>query len=149
MPQPTVARYVQDLPEDRRSACRKLRSVIKANLPAGFTEMISYGMPGYVVPKRLYPDGYHCNPSLPLPFMGFASQKSHIGLHHMGLYADPALLAWWQREWPKHVATKLDMGKSCIRFKKPEVIPYELVGELCTRMTPERWIEIYERSVRR
>lgn len=144
----TVAAYIKQLPDDRRAACTRLRMVIKENLPAGFKETIGYKMPAYVVPKSTYPAGYHCDPSLPLPFLNFASQKSHIGLYHMGIYADPALLAWWQAEWPRHVKTKLDMGKSCVRFKKPEAIPYDLVGELCTKMTPDDWIALYEGTVR-
>jgi len=149
MADPTVASYLRDLPAERRAACKRLRTAIKSNLPAGFKETIGYGMPSYVVPKRLYPAGYHCDPSLPLPFISFASQKSHVALHHMGLHADPSLMRWWTEAWARHVATRLDMGKGCVRFKKPETIPCELIGELCTRMTPERWIEIYDRSVRR
>ncbi len=145
----TVAAYLRQLPEDRRAACTRLRTTIKAHLPAGFREVIGYGMPGYVVPKTRYPAGYHCDPSLPLPFAGFASQKGHVALYHMGLYADPDLMGWWQQQWPRHASTRLDMGKSCVRFKKPEAIPFDLVGLLFERMTPEDWIACYEQRVRR
>jgi len=149
MPAATVAEYLKQLPEDRRAACTRLRRTIKANLPKGFRETIGYGMPAYVVPKSIYPDGYHCDPALPLPFLSFASQKGHVGFYHMGIYADPKLLKWFTGEWSKRVDAKLDMGKSCIRLKKVDAIPYELLGELCTKMTPEDWIALYERQVRR
>ena len=147
-PPASVAAYMKDLSDDRRKPVTKLRAVIRKNLPKGFKECIGYNMPAYVVPHSLYPGGYHCDPKLPLPFLNFASQKSHIGLYHMGIYADKKLMAWFTREWPKHVSTKLDMGKSCIRFKKPESIPYDLIGELCTKMTPEDWIALYEKNVK-
>ena len=140
----TVPAYLKELPDERRAAVKKLRKTIKDNLPPGFKEVMGYGMPSYVVPHRLYPAGYHCNPTLPLPFLSFASQKRFVGLYHMGIYADPKLLKWFQAQWPKHVDTKLDMGKSCVRFKKPEKIPFALVGELCQRMTPAAWIQRYE-----
>ena len=142
----SVSAYLAGLPDDRRAAVKRLRKTIKANLPKGFEEVMGYGMPSYVVPHKLYPEGYHCDPKLPLPFMSFASQKRFIGLYHLGMYADPKLLAWFERQWPRHVDTKLDMGKSCVRFKKPDAIPLELVAELCKRMTPQDWIELYEKS---
>ncbi|MCH2134095.1 MAG: DUF1801 domain-containing protein [Phycisphaerales bacterium] len=144
----TVPEYLKVLPEDRRAAMKKLRSTIKANLPKGFKEMMNYGMPSWVVPHSRYPGGYHCDPSLPLPFLAIASQKSHVGVYHMGLYADAKLMKWFQGEYPKHVKTKLDMGKSCIRFKKVEAIPCDLIGELCGRMTPDEWIALYEKNVK-
>lgn len=144
-----VKNYVEQLPEDRQVAINKLRKVIMDNLPDGFSETISYGMIGFVVPHSLYPAGYHCTPSEPLPFISLASQKNFISLYHMGIYAKPELLQWFTEEYPKHSKTKLDMGKSCIRFKKPEQIPYELIAELCTKMTPQEWIEIYERNYKK
>ncbi|MFK7959868.1 MAG: DUF1801 domain-containing protein [Phycisphaerales bacterium] len=144
----TVAAYMKQLEGDRLVACKKLRATIKANLPDGFKEALGYGMPAYVVPKSTYPDGYHCDPKLPLPFINFASQKSHVGLYHMGIYADTKLMTWFQKQWPKHVSTKLDMGKSCIRFKKVETIPFDLIGELCTKMTPKQWITLYEKNLK-
>ncbi len=144
----TVAAYVEKLPKDRRDAMTKLRRVIKKNLPKGYSEVISYGMPSYVVPHSRYPDGYHCDSKQPLPFMSIASQAKHVGLYHMGIYADAKLLAWFKKEYAKRVDTKIDMGKSCIRFKKLETIPYDLIAELCGKMTVDDWIAAYEKSVR-
>jgi hypothetical protein len=103
----------------------------------------------YSVPHSRYPAGYHCNPEQPLPFISVASQKNFIALYHMGIYADPELLAWFTAEYPKHSKTKLDMGKSCIRFKKPEAIPFALIAELAGKMTPDQWIERYEAAFKR
>lgn len=144
----TVAAYIDALPSDRKTAMKKLRQVIKKNLPKGFKEVINYKMPSYVVPHSLYPDGYHCDPKLPLPFLGMASQKGFIALHHMGMYADPRLKTWFEKQWPKHVKTKLDMGKSCIRFKKMETIPYDLIGELVAKMDVKSWIKVYDKAVK-
>ena len=141
--------YIEQLPPERQEPMRQLRKTILDNLPEGFEEQMSYGMIGYVVPHSLYPAGYHCDTKLPLPFMNIASQKNFIAFYHMGIYANPELLAWFQAEFPKHVKTKLDMGKSCIRFKKPEQIPFALLGELVTKMTPEDWIDLYEENVKR
>ena len=127
---------------------RQLRQTILENLPEGFEEVMSYGMIGYVVPHSIFPDGYHCDPKLPLPFMSIASQKNFIALYHMGIYASPELLSWFQAEYPKHMKTKLDMGKSCIRFKKPDQLPYELIGQLVTKMTPQQWIDLYQAQVK-
>lgn len=145
----TVDEYLSLLPEDRQRALSKLRQVILENLPEGFVEEMNYGMPGYVVPHSIYPAGYHCDPKTPLPFMSFASQKNHISFYHSGIYADPRLLKWFIQEYPKHSKNKLDMGKSCIRFKNPEHIPFELIAELVGKITPEKWIETYERQVKK
>jgi len=145
----TPDEYISQLPEDRKEALSKLRAVILENLPEGFEERINYGMIGYVVPHSIYPDGYHCNPELPLPFMSIASQKNFIGLYHMGIYSDENLLNWFTEEYPKHVKTKLDMGKSCIRFKKIETIPYELIGQLVQKMSAQEWIDKYESAIKR
>jgi hypothetical protein len=123
--------------------------VIKKNLPKGFKEVMSYGMLGFVVPHSMYPDGYHCTPELPLPFLNLASQKNFIAIYHMGIYADPKLLGWFTKEFPKHSKSKLDMGKSCIRFKKPDDIPVKLIGELASKMTPEDWINLYEKNYKK
>ena len=109
-----------------------------------FIAAISYGGLGYVVPHSLYPAGYHCKPAEPLPFAAIASQKNSINLYHMGIYSDPALLEWFVSEYPKHCRQKLDMGKSCIRFKKPEDIPFALIGELMKKMSVQQWISLYE-----
>lgn len=141
--------YIGQLPQDRQAAISQLRRVILQHLPKGFEETMSYGMIGYVVPHSLYPAGYHCDPKLPLPFMSIASQKSHIGFYHMGLYADEQLLQWFEDEFPKHSSRKLDMGKSCLRFKNPEHIPYVLLGELVMKMEAEDWIALYEKNYKR
>jgi len=145
----TVEEYIEQLPDDRKAIIEKLRKVIKKNLPKGFKEEMGYGMMGYVVPHTLYPSGYHCNPKLPLPFMGMASQKNNISVYHMGLYADATLMQWFTAAHAKASAKKLDMGKSCIRYKKAEDIPFELIGELCTKLTPQQWIDLYEKAFRK
>jgi uncharacterized protein YdhG (YjbR/CyaY superfamily) len=142
----TPQEYVDSLPEERKLAIQKLRNSIKLNLPEGFQEEMSYGMLGYVVPHSIYPKGYHCKPNLPLPFMNIASQKNFIALYHMGIYANPELLNWFVAEYSKLVKSKIDIGKSCIRFKKMEDIPYELIGELAAKMTVSEWISIYENN---
>jgi len=141
--------YMDELPEERKAAVKKLRSTIMKNLPKGFAEVMSYGMIGHVVPHSKYPSGYHCDPKLPLPFMNIASQKNFIALYHMGIYADKKLLNWFMTEYPKYVTGKPDMGKSCIRFKKPEHIPYELIGELVKKMNADDWIALYERAFKK
>ena len=138
--------YIDALPEDRKAAIVKIQEALLTNLPEGFTEEMSYGMLGYVVPHTLYPKGYHCTPKLPLPFMGLAAQKNFIALYYMG-FADKNLLEWFTAEYPKHCKGKLDIGKSCIRFKKIDDIPYALIGELATKMTVNQWITIYENNV--
>jgi uncharacterized protein YdhG (YjbR/CyaY superfamily) len=144
-----VNEYIDSLPDERRVAVARLRKTILENLPAGFSEGMSYGMPGYAVPHSKYPAGYHCDPKIPLPFIGFASQKNFVAIYHMGIYADPKLLKWFRDEFPKHSKSKLDMGKSCIRFKKPEEIPFELIGKLVKKVTPEQWISTYEKMLKR
>ncbi|HTF02839.1 MAG TPA: DUF1801 domain-containing protein [Bacteroidia bacterium] len=142
----TPEQYLAELPEDRRQAINKLRNEIIKNLPSGFQERMGYGMMGYAVPHSVYPAGYHCDPKLPLPFAGIASQKNFIAFYHMGIYADPKLLKWFVTEYPKHTDAKLDMGKSCIRFTKPEKIPFRLFGELMSKMTVKAWIGLYEKN---
>ena len=137
--------YIATLPQDRQNAMMELRSVIKKNLSKGFEEIMSYGMIGYIVPHKLYPNGYHCNPKLELPFIHLASQKNFIALYHMGIYSSEKLLNWFTSEYPKYTKAKLDMGKSCIRFKKLDQIPYKLIGELASKITVEKWIEMYEK----
>ncbi len=136
--------YIKQLPEDRIEPVQQLRKVILAHLPKGFKEGMGYGMIAYVVPHAIYPAGYHCDPKVPLPFINIASQKNFVALYHMGVYADKKLLDWFVGEYPKHCRTKLDMGKSCIRFKKMEDIPFELIGELASKMSVEDWISLYE-----
>lgn len=140
----TVAVYLEEIPEERKAAFLQLRKTMLNNLPKGFQEQISYGMIGYVVPHSIYPNGYHCDPKLPLPFVAIASQKHFIALYHMGIYAKPELLEWFVSEYPKHSKQKLDMGKSCIRFKKWDQIPFELIATLMQKMDVEQWIRCYE-----
>lgn len=144
----TPDQYIAELPEDRKEAMRKLRQEINKNIPRGFKEQMGYGMMGYAVPHSIYPAGYHCDPKLPLPFAGIASQKNFIAFYHMGIYADPKLLKWFQTEYPKHTDARLDMGKSCIRFTKPEKIPFKLFGELMSKMTVKQWIDLYEKNLK-
>lgn len=136
--------YIDSLPADRKEAILKIRAAIFENLPKDFVEVMNYGMLGYVVPHSVYPKGYHCDPNLPLPFMGLASQKNNISFYHLGIYAKQELLDWFTAEYPKHVKSKLDMGKSCIRFKKMDDIPYSLLGELVGKMSVQEWIDVYE-----
>lgn len=146
----TPEQYIAELPEDRIAVIAKLRQVILDYLPAGFEEIINYGMLGYVVPHSTYPDGYNCDTKLPLPFISLASQKAHIGFYHMGMYANEELLNWFTAEYEKTgIKVKLNMGKSCIRFKKEAHIPFELLGQLVAKVTPEQWIEIYETNVKK
>lgn len=145
----TPEQYLAELPEDRREAVKKLHDIIVKNMPKGFDAIMNYGMLGYVVPHAFYPAGYHCNPKLPLPFAGLASQKNSINFYHMGIYSNPELYQWFTSEYPKHSAAKLDMGKSCIRFKKPEHIPYKLIGELMKKLSMKDWIEMYEGMLKR
>ncbi|HXI00098.1 MAG TPA: DUF1801 domain-containing protein [Sphingobacteriaceae bacterium] len=144
----TVQEYLDGLPEERKKPMETLRATILENLPNGFSEVLSYGMIGYVVPHSLYPPGYHCDPKLPLPFINIASQKNFIVLYHMGIYANKALMEWFTNEFPKHSSTKLDMGKSCIRFKKPGQIPLKLIAELISKISPKKWITTYESTFR-
>ncbi len=139
--------YFERLPPERGPLMRALRAAIDKALPKGFVETISYGMPGWVVPLATYPAGYHCTPGTPLPFVSIASQKSHIAFYHMGLYADPALLEWFKAEWGRRSTKRLDMGKSCVRFRKPEDVPVDLLADLCRRVTPRQWIETYEAAI--
>ena len=138
--------YIDELPEDRRQAVSKLRKEIKKNLPKGFQECMNYGMIGYVVPHSLYAEGYHCDPKQPLPFMNLASQKNYISVYHMGVYGDNALGKWFAQEYEKLAWGKLDVGKCCIRFKNVDKIPFKLIGELASKITPKEWIKMYEKA---
>jgi uncharacterized protein YdhG (YjbR/CyaY superfamily) len=144
-----VADYLSKVPEERKTAMQRLYETVKDNLPEGFEEGISYGMMGWNVPLETYPPGYHCTPGEPLPFLGIASQKNFIAFYHMGMYADKELHDWFVAEYPKHSKRKLDMGKSCIRFKKPDEIPFELMGELVKKMSPRDWISLYEQNLKK
>ena len=125
----TPDEYMNNLPADRKDVLVDLRSAIKKNLPKGFEEVMGYGMLGWVVPHSLYPAGYHCDPKLPLPFFGFASQKNHIAIYHMGIYSSPELLEWFQSEWPKHSSKKLGHGQILHTFQKSADVPVSLIGD--------------------
>ncbi|UII77256.1 DUF1801 domain-containing protein [Flagellimonas sp. HMM57] len=145
----TPDEYVNKVQEERREAFSRLRDTIRKNLPLGFEECINYKMIGYVVPHSIYSKGYHCDPKLPLPFINIASQKNYVALYHSGVYADKELSEWFVKEYGKVLKTKLDMGKSCIRFKKMESIPFELIAKLCQKMTVKDWISLYEKNIKR
>lgn len=145
----SIKEYIEQIPQERKMYFNKLRNTILSYIPKGFEEQLNYGMIGYVVPHNLYPKGYHCDPKLPLPFISIASQKNFIAVYHMGIYANPKLLKWFVTEYPKHCKLKLDMGKSCIRFKKVEQIPYKLIGELVKKMSVKEWIDLYEKVLKK
>jgi len=139
--------YINQLPEERKPAMEKLLDLLKENLPTGFELQMQYSMPSYVVPHTIFPAGYHCNPKEPLPFISVASQKNFIAVYHMGLYANLELYNWFVSEYPKYSKYKLDMGKSCIRFKRMDDIPYELLGQLFQKMSVQDWIDIYQENL--
>ena len=145
----TPDEYIAQVPEERQAIMQKLRKTIKNNLPKEFEEGMNYKMIGYYVPHSIYPKGYHCDASLPLPFMNIASQKNSINFYHSGIYAKKELYDWFVAQYPNHSKRKLDMGKSCIRFKKIEEIPFDLIAELCRKMTVKQWIDIYEANIKR
>jgi len=139
--------YINQLPEERKPAMEKLLDLLKENLPTGFELQMQYSMPSYVVPHTIFPAGYHCNPKEPLPFISVASQKNFIAVYHMGLYANLELYNWFVSEYTKYSKYKLDMGKSCIRFKRMDDIPYELLGQLFQKMSVQDWIDIYQENL--
>ena len=145
----SIKEYLDQLPPERKQVMEQLRQTISDNIPAGFEEAMNYGMIGFVIPHSLYPAGYHCDPKTPLPFLGIAAQKNFYALYHMGIYADPALYEWFQTAYSAQISTKLDMGKSCIRFKKVEQIPFDLIGELVSKMSVQDWISLYENAFRK
>lgn len=148
IPAKTPEEYIKKIEDDsKRDAIKKLREVILKNLPKGFQEGTGYGMMGYVVPHSIFPKGYHCDTTQPLPFAGIAAQKNFVAFYHMGMYAMPDVLKWFLAEYPKHTDAKLDMGKSCVRFKNPDKIPYKLIGELMKKITVKQWITVYEENI--
>lgn len=145
----TPQAYIDEVPEERKPYFEQLRNTILENLPKGFEETMNYGMIGYVVPRSIYPDGYYCDPKTPLPFASIASQKNFIALYHSGIYADKEIHDWFVTEYPKHCKYKLDMGKSCIRFKKPEAIPFALIAQLFQKMELNDWVSLYEKNIKK
>lgn len=144
----TIDQYISELPEDRKDIILQLVETIRENIPEGFGEGMSYGMPAWFVPHSIYPNGYHCDPRQPVPFLSIASQKSHISFYHMALY-EGTLLNWFLEEWGKTSSRKPDLGKSCLRFKKAADIPYELLGRLISRISVTSWINTYEKNLKR
>ena len=144
-----TAEFLEALPQDRREPVEALYNAIRASLRGGFEERVSGGMIHWVVPHSRYPAGYHCNPQDPLPFVSLASQKGHVALYHMGLYAMPDHLDWFQKEWAASGVGKLDMGKSCIRFKKPGKIPLDLITRLAQRISVDDWVRAYENAFKK
>lgn len=140
--------YINQVPEERKETLNKLRKTIKDNLPEGFEEGMQYSFISYYVPHSIYPDGYHCNPKEPLPFMSFASQKNSVNFYHSSIYANKEIYDWFVEEYPKYCKRKLDMGKSCVRFKKLEEIPYELIAELVRKISVDEWINTYESAIK-
>lgn len=145
----SVEDYISKIPEERQEVFRKFFDTVNDNLPEGFQETPAYGMVGWAVPLEKYPAGYHCTPGSPLPFMALASQKNFIAFYHMGMYADPQLLDWFVAEYPKYSKRKLDMGKSCVRFRKMDDIPFELIAEVSKKITLEEWIALYEKQYKK
>jgi uncharacterized protein YdhG (YjbR/CyaY superfamily) len=143
----SVDQYIAELPDERRDAFVRLFSIIRQNIDPKFTEAIGYGIPGWDISKAVYPPGYHVEPTLPVPFLGVANQKHYIALYHMGLYADQDLLNWFTTEYSK-TGQKLDMGKSCIRFKKMDKIPYALIAELAGKMSLDEYLALYTANLR-
>jgi hypothetical protein len=139
----TVEAYLAELPEDRRAVVEAVRAVVLEHLPEGYEEGMQYGMIGYYVPHRLYPAGYHCDPRQPLGVAALAAMKHHYGLYMMGIYTDPALAQWFREAWLA-TGNKLDMGKACVRFRKLEQVPLEVVGEAFARLPAQAFIERYE-----
>lgn len=135
--------YVSALPPERADAIRRVAAVIRANLPPGYEEGTQYKMPAWYVPHTRYPAGYHADPKQPLPFLSLASQKSHMALYLMGLYGDEALTAWFTAEYAKR-GKRLDMGAACVRFKKLDDLPLDLVGELVARIPVDAYVARYE-----
>jgi hypothetical protein len=145
----TVKDYIKSVSEDRKPYFNKLQQTILDHIPAGFEECSLYGMIGYAVPLSIYPDGYHCRKDEPLPFVNLASQKNFIALYHMGIYANKDIHDWFVEQYPKHCKYKLDMGKSCVRFKKMDDIPFELIAQLMQKYSVDDWIKTYEKAFKK
>jgi hypothetical protein len=135
----TVDEYLQSLPEERRAVVNAVRKVIRANLPEGYAECVQYGMIGYVVPHSIYPAGYHCDPRQPLPIAGLAAQKNYFAMHLMAVYGHPETEQWFRKAYLAS-GKKLDMGKACVRFKKVDDLPLEVIGQLIARVPVKAYV---------
>jgi hypothetical protein len=143
----TVKEYLVELPEERRTAIQAVRQVILKNLDKGYEEGMQYGMIGYYVPHKVYPPGYHCDPKQPLPFAGLGSQKNHMAVYLMCIYGSRQHEEWFRKEWAK-TGKKLDMGKSCIRFRKLEDLALEVIGEAVARVPAKKYVAYYESVIK-
>lgn len=143
----TINDYIQSIPKNRKTLFLKLWETIKNNIPEGFEERLSFGMPGFVVPESIFPDGYHCNKNEPLPFLSLANHKNYISLYHMGLYMDDKLFQWFVNEYSKISKKKLGIGKSCIRFTDERDIPFDLIEELMKKMDVHTYIKLYLKQI--
>ncbi len=139
---------IETLSEDRQAAIEKLRTSIAKYIDPAYEERAKEGTVNYIVPHSMFPPGYHCDPTKPLGYMSIVSQKNVISIHHMGLYGSQKLMDWFLAEYPKHTKAKLDMGKACIRFKKMDDIPYDLIGQLAGKLTAQQWVDIYVAALR-
>lgn len=144
-----IDEYLQQLPEERREVINKLRKIIKENLPEGFEEKIQYDMISYVVPRETYLAGYHVDPSNELGFMAIGSQKNHVAIYSNAVYMFEDVNEWYLNEYSKHLTTKPDMGKSCLRFKNMNKMPYELIAELCQKITVDEFVKKYEETLKK
>ena len=144
----SVKEILENIPVERKKTFSEIHKTIMDNLPLGFEAGLSYGGLGYIVPHKIYPRGYHCNPKEPLPFAGLANQKHSINFYHLGLYALPELDSWFQNEYLKCCKHKMDRGKSCIRFKHFDDIPLGLIGLLISKISVQEWIRIYEEKTK-
>ena len=150
MSKPTnIKEYLASIPEERKSAFNQLMTILKDQLGGEFEEAFQYGMPSYVVSHKDYPDGYHCDPTKALPYVNIGNQKKYIAVYHMGMYADDSIKDWFVEEYSKRCKTKLDMGKSCIRLKKMDDIPYDLISELLQKQSRSEWISLYEQKIKK
>ncbi|MGM0123039.1 hypothetical protein IGI37_000405 [Enterococcus sp. AZ194] len=140
----TIEEYEANLPEKWHSSYFLMKETLLNNLPDGFELVLQYGSPTFVVPLSAYPNGYLNRANEPLPFVSLAAQKNHLAVYHMGIMDNHKLLSWFEEAYKEQVATKLNMGKSCIRFTNPKTIPYALIGKLMQKITPSEWIVAYE-----
>lgn len=141
----SVNEYLNELPDSQQGAVQRIYQLALERLPKGFEPIMQYGMISFVVPLSLYPHGYHVRKGTPLPFLAIAAQKNYISVYHLVLYGDLETYNWFTNAYLEHYGKPVDMGKSCLRFKKESDIPFDLLGELFTKWTPAQYIQVYER----